>query len=260
MRGRLLSSGKRPVAAVSIMKKSQAFSCQPAPVCVIALPMPGIFCSSRVTQGLHGGPETTWERLRQLLPDCRIVCLKQIHSDVIARAEDISEGDFPEADGVISCDPSVVLCVRTADCVPVLMWADDAPVIAAVHAGWRGLALKIVPKAVQCMVASGARRVHVSMGPAIGPCCYAVGREVIEALRTEPDRHLDGRLFVDLHRVLRNQVIETGIAPENVHQVKACTCCSGSSYYSYRRDGEFTGRNVSAIGGKSCSLPGLPVP
>jgi YfiH family protein len=219
--------------------------------------MPGVFCRRDVTEGLHRGPETAWARLQELLPGSRIVCLNQVHSDRIIRAEHVSDGSFPEADGVISEDPAVVLCIRTADCVPVLLWADDAPVIAAVHAGWRGLAGGILPKAVRLMGECGAQKIHVSMGPSIGPCCYEVGPEVIHALRTEPDRRDADRSFVDLHRVARDQVLTAGIARDRIHQVQSCTCCNRGSFFSHRRDGESTGRNISVIGGGSCSLPGL---
>lgn len=220
-------------------------------------PMPGLFCRREVTEGLHRGPETAWRRVRELLPGSRVICLNQVHADRIVRAEEVPDGVFPEADGVVSLDPSVILCVRTADCVPVLMWADDAPAVAAVHAGWRGLALGIIPKAIGLMRSVGAQRIHVSMGPSIGPCCYAVGAEVIDALHTFPDRSVEGALFVDLHRVARLQALEEGIDCEHVHLVQFCTCCNSESFYSYRRDGELTGRNISVIGGASCSLPGL---
>ncbi len=260
MRTSPLSSGKSLRAADSTIQKIKAFPCQLSPECVIAFPMPGLFCTRGVTEGLHRGPETVWKRLKELLPGSRVICLNQVHADQIVRAEDVPDQTFPEADGVISMDPSVVLCVRTADCIPVLMWADDKPMIAAVHAGWRGLALKIIPKAIGLMKKRGSLQIHVGMGPSIGPCCYAVGHDVIDALHTEPERLVQGRSFVDLHRVARLQALGAGIDPEHIHQVQTCTCCTQGSFFSYRRDGESTGRNISVIGGNACSLPGLQVP
>ena len=257
MRGGPLSSGKSRLWAVSTIKNNKAFSCQPLSLCAIAFPMPGIFCRRDLTEGLQRGPETVWKLLRDLLPGTRVICLNQVHADRVIRGEDVPDGTFPEADGVISMDPSMALCVRTADCVPVLMWDDDLPVTAAVHAGWRGLALEIIPKAIARMRSCGALSIHVSMGPSIGPCCYAVGQDVIDALHTEPDRVCEGRLFVDLHRVAMHQALCTGVDPGHIHQVQSCTCCNREAFYSYRRDGELTGRNVSVIGGNSCSLPGL---
>ncbi len=218
--------------------------------------MCGIFCNREVTRDLGRGPEAVQGRLEEFLPGNRIVCLAQIHSDRIVRAEDVLPGDFPEADGIISSDPSVVLCIRTADCVPLLMWDDESPLIAAVHAGWRGLARRIVFKAVELLRAQGAQKIHVSMGPSIGPCCYAVGHEVMDALVAEPCRTREGSPSVDLHRTAAIQAQEAGVGPEMIHRVQACTCCN-ESYFSYRREGEHAGRNISVIGGKACSLPGL---
>jgi polyphenol oxidase len=219
--------------------------------------MQRVFCRRDVTHGLDKGPDAVAARLAELLPGSRIFCLAQIHSDRIVRAEDIAPGVFPEADSVISMDPTMVLCIRTADCVPLLMWAEDAPLIAAVHAGWKGLAKKIVSKTIDCMHAQGAQHIHVSMGPSIGPCCYAVGAEVLEALETGPDRRLGERSYVDLHRIAALQAKNAGVFPDMIHQVQACTYCNSDSFFSYRREGEHTGRNISLIGGRSCSLPGL---
>lgn len=234
-----------------------ASPCQTLSLYAIAQVMQRVFCKREVTHGLGRGPYAVAARLAELLPGSRIVCLEQIHSDRIVRAEDIAPGVFPEADGVISLDLSMVLCIRTADCVPLLMWAEDSPIIAAVHAGWKGLANRIVSKTVDLMRAQGAQHIHVSMGPSIGPCCYSVGTEVIEALETGPDRCLDGRLYVDLHRISALQAKNAGVSPDMIHQVQACTYCNSDAFFSYRREGEHTGRNISLIGGLSCSLPGL---
>lgn len=238
-------------------REHKASPCQMTALYAIAHYMQGVFCTKEVTKDLDGGPSSVAGRLRELLPGSRIICLEQIHSDRIIRAEDVAPGVFPEADGVISHEPSFVLCVRTADCVPILMWADDNPVIAAVHAGWRGLAQRIVTKAVHLMRTGGAQQIHVSMGPAIGPCCYAVGREVIEALQADLNHTMDGRPSVDLHRIAAMQAQNTGVSPDMIHHVQSCTCCTRETFFSYRREGEHAGRNISLIGGESCSLPGL---
>lgn len=219
--------------------------------------MQGVFCTKEVTWDLDRGPESVAARLGDLLPGSRIICLKQVHSNEIIWAEDIAPDEFPEADGVISHDPGVVLCIRTADCVPVLLWADDSPIIAAVHAGWRGLALRIVEKTIGLMRASGVGNINVGMGPSIGPCCYAVGQEVITALEADSCQTLDGRHSVDLHYIAAVQAQNAGVLPERIFQIHSCTCCNKDLFFSYRRDGEHTGRNISLIGGASCSLPGL---
>jgi YfiH family protein len=222
--------------------------------------MPGVFCTREVTEGLDRGPQAVAGRLRDLLPDCSVFCLNQVHSDRIVWAEDTSSEDYPEADGILSRDPGNVLCIRTADCVPVLFWADDSPLIGAVHAGWRGLAQGIVEKAIGLMRKEGAASIHAAMGPSIGSCCYAVGPEVMEALKAGPARTLDGRPSVDLHQVVRLQAQNAGVPSDMILRVPFCTCCRKDAFFSYRREGEHTGRNISIIGGQSCSLPGLQAP
>lgn len=217
--------------------------------------MRGVFCTRDFSSGIDGGPESARALLARHMPSCRIVCLRQVHRDRIVRAEDLALDVFPEADGVVSTDGSAVLCIRTADCVPVLLWADDAPVVAAVHAGWRGLALGIVKRAIDEIRSLGARSVNLELGPSIGPCCYEVGPEVINALGVEPAASSRGAPSVDLHLVAGAQAVSAGVLPSHVHSVRSCTCCNPSLYFSYRRDGASTGRNLSVIGGEACTLP-----
>jgi len=261
MPGSLLSSNKRFKGSDPSGCRGEASPCQRGVLWGIPLlGMSGVFCSRGVTEGLDGSPQAVAARLRQLLPSNDIFCLTQVHADRIVWAGEVSPEDFPKADGIMSRDPVNVLCIRTADCVPVLLWADDSPMIGAVHAGWRGLSLGIVHKAVGLMRVSGARLIHVSMGPSIGPCCYAVGTDVIDALDAQPNLTLDGRLSVDLHRVATCQAHAAGVPADMIHCVQVCTQCNRETFFSYRRDSGNAGRNISLIGGASCSLPGLQVP
>lgn len=86
----------------------------------------------------------------------------------------------PSADALVATGPGVSLVVRTADCVPILLWDERARVLSAVHAGWRGLVAGVVPAAVAAMVAAGARpdRVRGWIGPSICSACYPVGADV----------------------------------------------------------------------------------
>jgi polyphenol oxidase len=206
---------------------------------------------------MDGSPQTMASRLQKLMPGSRIFCLTQIHSDRIIRAEDTLPEDFREADGIISTNPADVLCIRTADCVPVLLWADDISLIGAVHAGWRGLAQDIVFKVVHLMKSIGAGQIHISIGPSIGPCCYKVGQEVVRALDAKPVEREDGTFSIDLTENASLQAIKAGIAGDRIHVVRMCTCCNPERFFSFRRDKEAAGRNISVIGGESWSLPGL---
>jgi YfiH family protein len=221
--------------------------------------MKGVFCTKDVTSGIDGKPGSVLARLRRLMPGCDIYCLDQVHSDRIVLAEDIAPFEAPQADGIISRSPGAVLCVRTADCVPVLVWAQDMPLNAAVHAGWRGLAQCIVAKCVDMMRALGAQNIRAGIGPSIGPCCYEVGREVLDALGVEPRINGNGSLVVDLRSVARSQLLKAGLEEDAVEVRDPCTACNTDQFFSYRRQGSLAGRNISLIGGESWSLPGLQV-
>jgi YfiH family protein len=221
--------------------------------------MIALHCKRDISEGIDGSPESVVTRLKNLLPDSRIYCLNQVHEEHIVFAEDIHCGDIPEADGIISRNLDDVLCIRTADCVPVLLWMDDPPLIAAVHAGWRGLAKNIVEKVVQNMHALGAGEIHVSIGPCIGVCCYEVGPDVVNELGTETLVYKKKSMHIDLKNVVLSQVLEAGVGRELVHVVDICTSCNPKEFFSYRRDGHAAGRNLSIIGGKSWLLPGLQV-
>ncbi len=219
--------------------------------------MNGLFCTRELTAGRDGGAQSMTALLRDLMPVSRIFCLTQVHSDRIVMAEDVFPDAYPEADGIISRDPSDVLCIRTADCVPVLLEADDGSMIGAVHAGWRGLARGIVFKAVSLMESAGADKVHAAIGPSIGPCCYQVGPEVVRELAADPVRRKDGTIAVDLTDIAVRQARKAGIPEERICIRRSCTCCNPDVFFSFRREKEAAGRNLSVIGGNTWSLPGL---
>jgi YfiH family protein len=221
--------------------------------------MRGVFCTKDVSSGVEGGPGPVRSLLLGLLPGAEVFCLDQVHSGRVVLAEHVDPSMPPQADGIISRDPGAVLCIRTADCVPVLAWALDIPLNAAVHAGWRGLAQGIVTACIRAMHELGARDIRAAIGPFIGPCCYEVGPEVVDALGIEPLVDAQDRVRVDLGAVARRQLLSAGLEPEAVQAREICTACSPERFFSYRRQSGEAGRNLSLIGGKSWSLPGLPV-
>ncbi|MFY9398854.1 MAG: peptidoglycan editing factor PgeF [Desulfomonilia bacterium] len=221
--------------------------------------MRGVFCTKDVSSGIDGGPGPVRSLLLKLLPGSEVYCLDQVHSGRVVMSEDVDPSAPPQADGIISRDPGAVLCIRTADCVPVLAWALDIPLNAAVHAGWRGLAQDIVATCIRTMHKLGAHDIRAAIGPFIGPCCYEVGPEVADALGGEPLIDRQGRIRVDLGAAARRQLLSAGLEPEAIQMRELCTACSPERFFSYRRQVGEAGRNLSLIGGKSWSLPGLPV-
>ncbi|MBN1635764.1 MAG: polyphenol oxidase family protein, partial [Deltaproteobacteria bacterium] len=131
---------------------------------------------------------------------------------------------------------------------------------AAIHAGWRGLAKKIVIKGIEMMQSLGARSIRISIGPAIGPCCYEVKRDVIDALAPASISIVKDSIYLDLWQEALKQAIEAGVQRDNIKITRLCTACNQDKFFSYRRDGNSAGRNISAIGGDSWLLPGLQAP
>jgi YfiH family protein len=186
--------------------------------------------------------------------------VKQVHgTDALIVDRPVTAGDRFEGgwDALITDQPGVTVAVRTADCVPVLIYDRRKNAVAAVHAGWRGALAGIVPKTIQSMVARfdiQAGDLRVSIGPSAGPCCYEVDQAVLEPLRSrrqdwpallQNDEGNKARL--DLKALVRRQTAESGIPSEHITVVNVCTICHPSLFYSYRREGRVNGTMFSGI-------------
>lgn len=174
--------------------------------------------------------------------------LKQAHSTkVLAFPRDSADQN---ADAAITDEPGVVCAVLTADCVPVLLCDDEGGEVAAVHAGWRGLASGVIEAAVAAFsVAPG--HLLAWMGPAIGPDAYEIGPEVREALLVgDPAASgafqpaLAGRWRANLYALVARRLMGAGVT--RVSGGKHCTHSDERRFFSHRRDGT-TGRQATLI-------------
>jgi YfiH family protein len=173
--------------------------------------------------------------------------LRQVHADHVARFSglDAAVGEEPQADAAVTCVPGVVLAILTADCLPILVCADDGSEIAAVHAGWRGLSAGVVEACVGAMQSAPGKLV-AWLGPAIGPDSYEVGNEVRDAFTAanasagaafRPTR--PGHSHCDLYTLARQRLHALGVT--HVHGGGFDTFAE-PRFYSYRRDGAKSGR------------------
>lgn len=180
--------------------------------------------------------------------------LSQVHGTTVVRAEEALEADEPvEADGCVSTTPGLGCVVLTADCLPVVLCDRQATVVAAAHAGWRGLAAGVLEATVESMeVAPGA--LMAWLGPAIGPDVFEVGDEVREAFvdadegaegcfRPSPF-HPDDRWVADLYELARRRLEHCGVTA--VFGGGVCTYSDQERFFSYRREGT-TGRMATAV-------------
>jgi len=144
---------------------------------------------------------------------------------------------LPEVDGHVVSAPGLAPLVFTADCLPVALAGPGG--VAMLHCGWRGLAAGIVAKGA---AAVGATRAAV--GPGIGPCCYEVGEEVLDAFSSLGDGAAEGRML-DLPEVARRLLAEAGV--DHVESAGLCTGCETELFFSHRRDAGRTGRQGSLV-------------
>lgn len=182
----------------------------------------------------------------------------QVHAAGVAtvRAGDGFESGA-KADALAGDDPSRLLAVRVADCVPVLMARADGRLVAAVHAGWRGVVAGVVPAAVEAMrsiAALPARDLRVAIGPAIGPRAFEVGPEVAADFRRRfggaaglVHRADSDRWTIDLAAAIVAQLAELGVADAQVDGADLCTFERADEFFSHRRDRGVTGRMAAII-------------
>lgn len=180
----------------------------------------------------------------------------QVHGREVAVVAAAHRGQkIQGADGLASCDPAVVLAVHSADCAQVLVYDPVGRAAAALHAGWRGTAAGATAAVVRAMSdAFGSRPedLAAAIGPAIGPCCYEVGADVVEAFalwswRDAVFRPSSGaRWFLDLWEASRLQLEAEGVRPRGIAEAGLCTACHPELFFSHRRSGR-TGRMAALI-------------
>lgn len=187
---------------------------------------------------------------------------RQVHGAgvITVRAGAQLSDDVPEADILVSNDVSRAVTVRVADCVPILLGDPVQGVVAAAHAGWRGTALRVAATAVDRLRAdfgSRPQNLVAAIGPCIGPDAYEVGEAVREQFvasgfdRAELERWFlsrDGvRPHLDMWRANTDQLASAGVPAGRIHCLGACTRANPEWFFSYRGEGERSGRMVSAI-------------
>ena len=183
-------------------------------------------------------------RLRALLPSDP-VWLRQVHGrDVVAIDADNAQAlrrTPPEADAAVTRLPGLVLCVRTADCLPVLLSDRAGSVVAVAHAGWRGLARGVLEATLLAMQVA-PDDVVAWVGPAIGPAAFEVGDDVFCAFtETDPGASAcfvprrEGKWLADLPGLAGRRLAAHGL--RDVAVDGGCTFSDAARFHSYRRDG-----------------------
>jgi len=191
--------------------------------------------------------------VRGLAPPSGLRRPRQVHGAGVAQAAGCLGEAAPRADAVVSVLPGVPVGVVTADCVPILVATEAGSAVAAIHAGWRGLACGVIPAAIEALRAESDGGAHLvaAIGPHIGACCYEVDDPVLEALEAtfggdlaaalRPAR--PGHAWLDLGRLAHTALRRAGLAPSALGLVpRACTRCDPVRFHSHRREGTAAGR------------------
>ena len=221
-------------------------------------------------------PQSPSELVKVLQPDAQVYRVKQVHGNTVLTPSEIKgsrsaikdadseqQEEFLPADGLVTEQSQQAVWVASADCTPALIADTQTGQVAAVHAGWRGTAARIVPVAIARLLSNGSQiqNLRVALGPAIAGEVYQVtvhvaaevGASLIpESEADSPESLLDamwklpnspllpdpqpGRVRLDVRRVNAIQLEQLGIGPEQVAIAPHCTYQDPDHFFSYRRD------------------------
>jgi hypothetical protein len=194
------------------------------------------------------------------LENAQLATLSQVHSDRLHILDENTpaENARPEADALGTCRDGIAIAVQVADCLPILVADPRQRIVAAIHAGWRGILARIFAKTVAGLRAAfgtDPSDLIIAIGPGIRSCCFEVGPEVVEEFhnaypgvrlsKPHPTRYC--KYFLDMPQALQIQFEEIGLNGDNIFDLGACTCCNTGEFFSYRCEGPRSGRMMGLI-------------
>jgi len=169
----------------------------------------------------------------------RIVMLDQVHGDMVIHIVNEPSADLPsagKADALITAIKGVMLVIRSADCVPVIIFDTEKEVLGAAHSGWKGSMLSISGRCVREMVniyGSDPGKIRAFILPSIGPDSYEVNEDVASHF---PDSRMDknGKIYVDLWNSVRGSLKKAGVHEENIFNAGICNRINHQDFFSHR--------------------------
>lgn len=185
------------------------------------------------------------------IPAEKLIIPQQTHSDNIGVIRE-SYSPFEDTDALVTEQPSIALALNFADCVPILFYDPVKKVIAAAHAGWKGTVKKIGVKTAKKMVeefGSKSSDIIALIGPAIGKCCFEVGKDVKEKLFSTIEKSKYSEVctnnHMDLKLINKFQLLDFGL--EKIDVCEYCTSCQNELFFSYRKEKGMTARHSAVI-------------
>lgn len=163
-----------------------------------------------------------------------------------------------DTDGILTSEKDIFLSVVTADCVPVLILDKTKKYLGAVHAGWRGIESEIIKVAINELILKGSNPgdIMIGIGPCIRSCCYNIDQQRSDLLKNKFVNfkgfleQRDGKNFLNLAELAKQQLLELKILPENIEDCGICTFDENYRLYSFRR-GDRGSNFISIIGFKN---------
>ncbi len=185
----------------------------------------------------------------------KFISPNQTHSDNVRFANKALES-YPNTDALILDNYDQAVYLNFADCTPIILYDKKHNVGAIAHAGWRGTAAKIGPKTFEMMqekYLSQPEDLYIVIGPAIAICCYSVGEDVFNQLKTtlidiSPYfTTVYEKIYVDLKGINKQQFLDIGVPRENIDVAPYCTSCNNNLFFSYRKEHHTTSRHSAIL-------------
>lgn len=186
-----------------------------------------------------------------------LILTNQVHGSIVRSVDksDIGKGIFRESnltgvDGLMTQADDVTMVTFHADCIPVFLVEPGIKAAALLHSGWRGTLKSIVAQALNQMAGLPgfrAERLIAAMGPSIGSCCFEVEEDVYNLFKIKHPNTVfyetvqNGKWKIDLHGIIKSEMIEKGLKEDNIHISGICTKCRNDLFFSYRGDHGKTG-------------------
>lgn len=217
----------------------------------------GTYFSNNLVHGLLGNRHSNIDSLRTHFPTVNFKRIKQVHGDKSVHTSPHSIDFANEADAHYTSEKNLAMCINTADCIPVFFFHQEPRWVLGIHAGWRGVEKRIVPKALQILKKQGCDPKHIFgiVGPHIQKNSFEAGNDVRDLLlksvqNTQKsmffEEKRDGKSLVDLNLILKEQLLESQIDLEKV-SFEFKDTVTNLDYHSFRRDKENSGRQLSWI-------------
>lgn len=179
----------------------------------------------------------------------KIIWMEQIHGNKVCFIDkSYNKRVIKRTDGVVTTGNKIFLGVCVADCVPAFLFDPTAKIISVFHSGWKGTLKNIAKVAVKEMQKLGAnpKKIKCALGPAICEKCYTVNSNRVKLFKKKFAKLSFKNNRLDLKKIVRHELIMSGVSLRNIETSALCTNCDNNKYYSFR-NGDKIARNIGII-------------